>query len=450
MNAAGGTVRVDTAGTALTLTGALSGPGTLTVAGPGIVGLAAAGTYTTNVKIDGGTLRIDSDTAAGAISFNGAISGTTGTLVLKSSNGNSITIGSGASDTVANTFSGPTNVYGYHIFLNKAPGTNAIGGDLNIEEAHWPVHGITLDNDEQIADTGVLTFDTAVMTDAYDFRLNGHTETIAGIVTTSPTPSSMAIIENAGYDGGNDSGIPAGTLIVSGSGTYTYNGQLRDQNNGTNGNLSFTKAGSGVQVLIGSAINYSGTTRITGGVLRLNSTSIGASGNMILNGGVLELQSPSTFTRSLGTDVGQVQLTGGTSGFSAFGAPLTITLNNSAASTVQWGSSTFQPSALVLNETTATSTLVFQNPIDLNGSPRTVNVNANTATLSGGLSDSAGSGGGLIKGGAGTLIVAGANTYTGPTTLAAGKLYLNGSLAPASAISVAPATTFGGSGSAAR
>jgi hypothetical protein len=81
-------------------------------------------------------------------------------------------------------------------------------------------------------------------------------------------------------------------------------------------------------------------------------------------------------------------LTGGTTGFSAFGAPLNITLNGSAASTVQWGSTYFQPAALVLGAATANNSTTLQNPIDLNGVQQTVIVGANTSTLSGVLSDS--------------------------------------------------------------
>ncbi len=54
--------------------------------------------------------------------------------------------------------------------------------------------------------------------------------------------------------------------------------------------------------------------------------------------------------------------------------------------------------------------------------------------------------GGITKQGNGTLKLAGANTFTGTTLLNAGKLFVNGSLAAGSAVTVASGTTLGGSG----
>ena len=66
------------------------------------------------------------------------------------------------------------------------------------------------------------------------------------------------------------------------------------------------------------------------------------------------------------------------------------------------------------------------NPINLNGGVRTVQVNDNTttttdfATMSGVLSG--GTGSGLIKTGAGTLILGNSNTYSGNTSLSVGAV----------------------------
>jgi autotransporter-associated beta strand protein len=224
----------------------------------------------------------------------------------------------------------------------------------------------------------------------------------------------------------NANTVGAATLTVGSDNTSTtFSGTLVD---GTGQRIiNLTKTGTGVLTLSGadSNTNTNVVTTINGGVLRLNNAAaLETNALLTINGGVLELQNPTSFTRTLGTASQQVQITGGTSGFSAFGSAATINLNNNA-STIQWGSATFNPTTLVLNETTATAALTFQNGIDLNAANRTINVNANTATVSGAIVNNGGGTAGLIKGGAGTLVLNNANTYNGATTINGGTLKLD-------------------------
>ncbi len=84
--------------------------------------------------------------------------------------------------------------------------------------------------------------------------------------------------------------------------------------------------------------------------------------------------------------------------------------------------------------------LTLANAIVLNADP-TIDTQANTATISGVISGS----GALDKIGSGTLILTGANTYSGPTDVQAGTLGLRGSLA--STVTVESGATLGGTGS---
>lgn len=256
------------------------------------------------------------------------------------------------------------------------------------------------------------------------------------------TLAGAGTIESTGSYGNNVTGTPAGNnaaLIFSNTGAVAYNapnaarsltlqgGSLGDNemrinlvDNGS-GALSLTKAGGGLWILNPAAANtYTGTTTVSGGALRaIDGQGLSAGSLLTLNGGVLETSG--TFTRTVGAAAGQVQLTGGTSGFAAATADrLVVTLGGG---TITWGGATFNPTALVLGSSTALGETEFTNNLDLGNAARTVTVNNNantglavtTGILSGVLS---GTGGALVKSGAGMLVLGNANTYTGNTTVA--------------------------------
>ena len=211
-----------------------------------------------------------------------------------------------------------------------------------------------------------------------------------------------------------------GPAALSNATAVTMSGVL------SNGGITIATniAGSNVAgVLILSASNtYASATTVNAGVLRAaDGVGLPTGSLLTLNGAVFETSG--TFTRTAGSASGNAQITGGVSGFSAYGSPATIALGGTASPTaLTWGSASFNPTALVLNEVTANNPLTFANAIDLSGSSaRTINVNANTATMSGALT---GGTTGLTKGGAGTLVLAGANTYGGTTTLTTGTINL--------------------------
>ncbi|MBM4018991.1 MAG: hypothetical protein FJ288_11800, partial [Planctomycetes bacterium] len=192
-------------------------------------------------------------------------------------------------------------------------------------------------------------------------------------------------------------------------------------------NGALTKAGTGTLVL--SATNtYTGATTIREGALRATQgTGLPSSSNLVFSsGGVYECGGVN-FTRSLGTGSGRVQWTYG-GGFSAYGGKMTVALGGTANPTaLTWGAGNFVRvgAALVFGSATANSETEFINKINLAGAARTVTVIENPfsvgdfATLSGVLSN-----GGMTKDGAGLLVLKGANTYTGATTVAAGTLKL--------------------------
>ena len=189
--------------------------------------------------------------------------------------------------------------------------------------------------------------------------------------------------------------------------------------------FGIAKAGTGTLVLAGTNI-YTGTTTLSAGVLRANdgvglpaTASAGGGSNLTLNGGVIETST--NLERVGGTGQGQMQITGGISGFSANGGAVQVAIGSLASPTaLTWGTAPFNPSTLVLNAATANNTLEFKNAIALGTAARTVEVDANVATISGIISG--GTGGALTKTGLGTLVLNAAESYTGLTTVALGSL----------------------------
>jgi autotransporter-associated beta strand protein len=158
----------------------------------------------------------------------------------------------------------------------------------------------------------------------------------------------------------------------------------------------------------------------------LDGVGLPAASNLTLTGGgILSIEGSVTFNRSPGTGPGQIQWTG-SGGFSAYGGKFTVNLGGQATpGTLVWGAADFLPDGaqLLLNAKLATGEVELRNPLDLGGGARSILVTDNSnsttdlATLSGGLSND-----GITKEGDGTLVLAAAGSYTGPTTVNNGIL----------------------------
>jgi autotransporter-associated beta strand protein len=216
------------------------------------------------------------------------------------------------------------------------------------------------------------------------------------------------------------------------------------------GGSGLTKDGTGVLELTG-ANTYTNTTIVSNGVLRANSgAGLPANSPLRLAGGVLEGIGTVTFNRTVGTGLGQVSWTTN-GGFSANGGVMAVNLNNNGAMQTWASTAGFLGAGMILKlgSITADNLTDFLNPINLNGAARTVQVDNNSfsttdvARLSGVLSGTGSSG--LTKTGAGILELAGANTYTGATTISAGTLNLNGTSSNAN-ITIATGARLGGTG----
>jgi autotransporter-associated beta strand protein len=228
----------------------------------------------------------------------------------------------------------------------------------------------------------------------------------------------------------------------AGGGNLTLSGNI----SGSGGGISKNKAGT---LILSGTNSYTGETALNNfggleGVLRANDgVGLPTTSNLNIRVGVFE--TGTDLVRVGGVGAGQMQLKGGVSnnsanGFSAHGGAVNIAFGTLLSPTaLTWGSGSFIPGSntgglegLILNHTTANNTLDFKNAVNLNGAVRNVFVNATNsnaiATMSGALSGTGTSG--LNKKGSGTLALTGTNTYNGVTTVSAGILNLKaGSLA---------------------
>ena len=263
---------------------------------------------------------------------------------------------------------------------------------------------------------------------------------IGGGATTAATLGTAAIGANAATDGGLTK-IGAGNLTLSGANTFNGNvavnaGTLTvgvmGANNGSSGALGLSNAGKTITVSTGATLT--GTVANWFG----NASNAGTLPTITLNGGTLSM------TRY--TTIGALNLNGATvtasatdtGNYQAFALRGNVTVSGTTASTISSTNVTTTTGGYHLGANT-----IF-NVADVTGDVNPdLTISAPLINQSGDFGNAAG---GLTKTGAGTVLLSGANTYTGATAVNAGILYVNGSLNTASAISLASGARLGGTG----
>jgi len=198
------------------------------------------------------------------------------------------------------------------------------------------------------------------------------------------------------------------TLTITGGGTGTANSKVLSDG-GAGGKLAFSYQNSG-QLTMAGASNYSGGTTLSGttvggtssAVLIVNSNSVGSSGNI----------TSSVF------GVGTITLNGGS---------VKLRSNTTTAMTL-YNNVTLAGDLQFVTAGASDKSLTLAGPVTISGSNRTINTDASGAAATpalGIISGNIGDGGnalGLTKSGNGTLVLTGANTYSGDTRIGNGTM----------------------------
>jgi len=339
-----------------------------------------------------------------------------------------------------------------------------------------------------VADTSTLDLPAGVTT-LGDLSLSGASTqlTLSGATATGASFDNISATDTSSVAAGLPISLRNGDVSVSGGKTLTVNPTIIDGTSPT----ALNKLDSGTLVLAG-ANTYTGATTVSDGTLQADhATALGSGGNITFSGGTLQFTAASagqdwgtrikdsTAAVALDTNTQNVTFAGSidssnTGGLKkAGGGTLTLSGANlyTGATTVSAGTlkagstAAFGTNSAVTLANTAGAVLDiagFNNSIGslTGGGAAGGNVKLGAATLTVGgdgtstayagvISSTGSPTTSLIKTGAGTQILTGANTYTGATTVSNGTLLVNnitGSGTGTGAVTVNSGATLGGSG----
>jgi autotransporter-associated beta strand protein len=305
----------------------------------------------------------------GTLSFNSTATVTisqniTGTGNLTKSNNSTLTL-SGA----GTNFSGLTTINAGTLAISNNMTIGAIAGAGNMTLGS----GFTLTTNSTTNSTfsGVISSSGALMKNGNSTLTLSGNNTYSGGTTINA--GTLEIASTGLLGGGNYSGniVNNGALLIASNSNQILSGAI-------SGIGALTKNGTGTLTLSGNN-NYSGGTTLNTGTLNINNATALGTATFTIAGGTIDNTS---------------------------GAAITLSSNN----TQSWNSDfTF----------TGTNDLNLGTGAVAMNNSRVINVAAGNLTVGGVIS---GSNRGITKNGNGTLILSGANTYTGTTTVNSGTL----------------------------
>jgi filamentous hemagglutinin family protein len=446
------TLTIGTNNTSTTFAGVISGAGGVTKVGTGTLTLSGTNTFTGSTTVSAGTLVRGNAAALGttdagttvasgatlnvggfvvggaeALTINGGtLAASTGTISLSGT----VLLGADSTVNVGGTeltLSGVVSGTGFG-FTKTGTGRLVLSGN-NTYTGTTTISAGTLRlgaaGDATNTPLGTAAAGTLVASGA-TLDLNGFTLGTAEALTINGTGlSSAGALTNssataASYSGllslGSNSTIKAsnGDIVLSNTGTITGSGfNLTLDGTSTASSLAsivgtgagaLTKSGAGTWTLTGDN-TYTGATTITAGTLQVGSGSTTGT----LGSGAVVNDAALTFNRSDNLTVANAISGSGT--LTQLGAgTLTLTATNSYSGVTTISAGTLQVGSGSTTGTLGSGAVTNNAALRFNRSDNLTAANA----ISGN--------GSLTKQGTGMLILTGANTYTGTTTISAGTL----------------------------
>lgn len=403
--------------------------GTLTKNGTGTLTIENANTTSGSVLLNAGTLNVNHAGALGS----GAIT-IAAVTTLNNTSGSVVTATNAQNWNGDFTFTGSNDLTLGTAAMNASRQVTITAGTLSVGGITGTGFGLTKEGAGTLA-VGASTYTGATTINAGTLK--------ATSTTSFTTTSSVTLVNAAGVAldlNGNNQTIS--TLSGGGStgGDILLNGAVLTTGAAANttfaGDLvgagGLTKTGAGIFTLTGDKSGYTGSTNVSAGTLDLGTinghfgptvtVTAGAANNSIIVGGGLFVQGNGTLNTGI---------SGGSAGFGARGGNLTVNVGGAGAMINRNSAGNGGLGQMIFGSATSDSKVIVQNEIGLNnnGGTRDITVHAGTGTASAeisGVISGGGAGGisGIVKQGAGSLILSAANTYSGPTTINAGRIVI--------------------------
>ena len=389
---------IDTNGFTSTFSGAITGAGSLAKTGAGTLILTGANTFTGGTTVNAGTLQGNTTSLRNtivnnaAVVFNQTAAGTYAGVM--SGTGSLTKIGAGTLTlSGANIYSGGTNVTAGILSGNSTSlqGSIVNNATVNFNQAVAGTYTGAMSGAGVLTKTGVGTL---VLTGTNTYT--GGTTVTTGTLQGNTTSLQSNIANSA-------------TLIFDQVASGTYAGVL-------SGTGSLTKTGVGTLTLTG-ANTFSGGTRFNGGTVAVASDAQLGAGALTFNGGALQTLAAFNSTKAVSLlGAGTIDTNGFAANLSGAITGAGSLVKNGAGTLTVTGANTYTGGTTVNAGTLQGNTTSLRNTIVNNTA--VVFDQAGTGTYAGVMSGT----GSLTKNNVGTLILTGANTYTGGTTVNAGAL----------------------------